>query len=402
VTGAALVLDVLLVVVLVAQGVTGWRQGMLVGVASLGGFALGLVGGGLVVVQLLGDERAGPLRLLAVLGGALVAGLVLQAVAVSGAWALRRRLDSGPVRVLDTVVGAVVAVVAAAAVLWVLSWGLRTAPLPVLGRTVTESRVVVALDSLAPVPVQQAADRFFARVSGEWFPRVFAGGRETIRAVDEPDDGVLATAGVQQAADSIVKVRGVATACGRPQEGSGFVVADGTVVTNAHVVAGMPEPGVQVAGTGRFLPGVVVGFDPRRDVAVLLVPDLAAAPLEVGDGAADGDAVAVAGFPNDGPYAVQAARIREQVTAVGDDIYGSPGVRREVYSLRASIQPGNSGGPVLSTEGEVIGVVFARSTTDATTGYALTARELEAALTEALPAGVEGGGPVDVGACAVG
>lgn len=401
-TGAGLVLDVLLVVVLVAQAITGWRQGMLVGLASLGGFAVGLIGGGLLVVQLLGDERAGPLRLLAVLGGALVAGLVIQAVAVAGAWALRHRLAGGPVRVLDTVVGMIVAVLAAATVVWVLSWGLRTAPLPVLGRTVTESRVIVALDSVAPVPVQQAADRFFARVSGEWFPRVFAGGRETIRAVEEPDAEVLAMPGILEAGESVVKVRGLATACGRPQEGSGFVVGPGTVVTNAHVVAGMPRPGVQVAGTGRFLPAEVVGFDSRRDVAVLVVPDLTAPPLAVGGAAADAQAVAVAGFPNDGPYVVQAARIREQVTAVGDDIYGSPGARREVYSLRATIQPGNSGGPVLSAEGEVVGVVFARSTTDTTTGYALTAAELEAALADVLPAGAVGAAPVDVGACAVG
>lgn len=401
-SGAGLVLDVLLVVVLVAQGITGWRQGMLVGVASLGGFAIGLVGGGLLVVELLGDERAGPLRLLAVLGGSLVAGLVLQAVGVAGAWALRRRLDSGPIRVLDTVVGMVLAVLAAATVVWVMSWGLRTAPLPVVGATVTESRVIIALDSLVPAPAQQAADRFFARVSGEWFPRVFAGGRETIRAVDEPDTGVLASAGVQDAAGSVVKVRGVATACGRPQEGSGFVVGPGTVVTNAHVVAGMPEPGVQLAGTGRFLPGDVIAFDSGRDVAVLFVRGLEAPALAVRDGAGDGEAVAVAGFPNDGPYVVQAGRIREQLTAVGDDIYGSPGARRDVYSLRATIEPGNSGGPVLSTDGEVLGVVFARSTTDSTTGYALTAAELEAALDAVPPAGAADAEPVDVGGCSLG
>jgi S1-C subfamily serine protease len=399
---ASLVVDVVLVVVLLAQAVTGWRQGLLVGVASLGGFALGLIGGGLLVVQLLGDERTGPLRLLAVLGGGLVAGLVLQAVGVAAAWALRRRVESRSVRVLDTAVGTVVAVLAAATVVWVLSWGVRTAPLPGLGQAVTDSRVVAALDAVAPLPVERAADRFFAQVSGEWFPRVFAGGQESIRPVDEPDAGILAEPAVQAAAASVVKVRGVATACDRPQEGSGFVLDDGTVVTNAHVVAGMPEPGVQVAGTGRFLPATVVAFDPRRDVAVLAVPDVAGPGLPLRAGARDEEPVAVAGFPGDGSYVVGAGRIREQVTAVGDDIYGVPGARRDVYSLRATIRPGNSGGPVLSAAGEVVGLVFARSTTDPTTGYALTVDELQDTLAAELPDGAAEAPPVDVGGCAVG
>ncbi|MGF1646390.1 MAG: MarP family serine protease [Kineosporiaceae bacterium] len=402
---AALVLDVVLVVVLVAQAVTGWRQGLLVGVASLGGFAVGLIGGGLLVVQILGDDRTGPLRLLVVLGGGLVAGLVLQALGVAAAWALHRRMESRSWKVIDTVVGTVAAVLAAATVVWVLSWGLRTAPLPGLGRTVTESRVVTALDAVAPLSVQRAADRFFAQVSGEWFPRVFAGGQESIRPVDEPDAGILAEPAVQAAAASVVKVRGVATACDRPQEGSGFVLDEGTVVTNAHVVAGMPEPGVQVAGTGRFLPATVVAFDPLRDVAVLAVPDIEGSglPLRDGAGGREGEAVAVAGFPDDGSYVVGAGRIREQITAVGDDIYGVPGARREVYSLRATVRPGNSGGPVLSAAGEVVGLVFARSTTDPTTGYALTVGELQDALSAELPAGAAADAPpVDVGGCAVG
>lgn len=395
---AGLVLDLLLVALLVTQAITGWRQGLIVGVASLVGFALGLVGGGLLVVRLLGEVGDGPVRLLGVLAGGLVAGVTLQALGVAGAWALRRRVGSRTVQALDTVVGMVIAVVSAAAVVWVLSWGVRTSPLPVIGATVNASRVVAFLDRVAPDGLQRDADQFFAQVSGEWLPRVFSEGREPIRAVEPPEGGVTTTAGVQAAAAGVVKVRGIAEACGRPQEGSGFVVAEGVVVTNAHVVAGMPEPGVQVGGEGRFLPARIVVFDPERDLAVLAVDDLDALSLTVGEDASAGDLVAVAGFPGDGPYEVVAGRVREQLTAVGADIYGDPGVRREVYSLYSTVRPGNSGGPVLAEDGSVVGVVFARSTTDSATGYALRVGEL----TDVLPGVTSDSPAVDPGPCAVG
>ena len=73
----------------------------------------------------------------------------------------------------------------------------------------------------------------------------------------------------------------------------------------------------------------------------------------------------VAGFPLNGPYVLSPGRVRDVVTAVGEDIYGRAEVTREVYSLRAEVRPGNSGGPVLDAAGTVVGVVFARSLDDA-------------------------------------
>ncbi len=392
------VLDALLLIILVAQAVAGWRQGLLVGIASLGGFALGLIVGATIIVRFVLPNSSGGNRLLLVLVGAVVAGVVVQAVAVAVAYRLRRGIGSRSVRVLDTAIGAVVGLVAAAAVVWVLTWGLRSAPLPVFNRVVDESRVVGVLDLLAPPAVQRSADRFFAQVSGEWFPRVFQAGGEQIRDVPAPDSSVAGAPGVVEAAASVVKIRGEAEACGRGQEGSGFVVEDGRVVTNAHVVAGMPAPQVQVGGVGDFLPASVVAFDSQRDLAVLDVPDLVAPALPVTVDAAAGDAVAVLGFPNDGDYDVQPGRVRDVLTAVGDDIYGNSGTARQVYSVFATVRPGNSGGPLVSVEGEVVGVVFARSVTDSSTGYALTTAELNPMLE--LAAGASA--PVDVGACSVG
>ncbi len=151
-----------------------------------------------------------------------------------------------------------------------------------------------------------------------------------------------------------MKIVGDAEACGRGQEGSGSVVGPQRVVTNAHVVAGVDAPTVQVSGVGERLPARVVLFDPQKDVAVLAVPNLTAPALPLASrDLQHGDDAVVAGFPKNGPFSAGAARVRNVLSAVGEDIYGKPGVTREVYSLYANVQQGNSGGPLLDTSGRI-------------------------------------------------
>jgi S1-C subfamily serine protease len=200
------------------------------------------------------------------------------------------------------------------------------------------------------------------------------------------------------AAPGIVKVTGVAGACSRGQEGTGWVVAPQRVVTNAHVVAGVSEPLVQVTGLGDRLQGEVVLFDAARDLAVIAVPDLEAVPLALGAELGPGEPAAVAGFPLDGAYQSSPARVRQVVDARGEDIYGRSGVVREVYSLFADVEPGNSGGPLLDPEGAVVGVIFAKSLDDEDTGYALTLAESQ----EVIDAAASSSSPVPTGSCTIG
>jgi S1-C subfamily serine protease len=167
-------------------------------------------------------------------------------------------------------------------------------------------------------------------------------------------------------------------------------------MTNAHVVAGSNRVRVLLVGRGAPLEATVVFLDPRTDVAVLAVKGLDAPALTFDATAVRGDDAVVAGFPQDGPLAAGPARIRSVLVAVGHDIYGEPGARREVYSLRASVREGNSGGPLLAPDGKVLGVVFAASVDNPQTGYALTAK----AVKPALAAGRTASAPVATGACA--
>ena len=201
-----------------------------------------------------------------------------------------------------------------------------------------------------------------------------------------------------RAATSIVKITGVAASCNRGQEGSGWVVAPERVVTNAHVVAGTSSDHVRIQGTGRSYDASVVVFDPQRDLAVLSVPGLPAPALTQGPNLKRSDSAIVAGFPLDGPYRLDPARVRDTLTATGADIYGNPGAVREVYSLFARVEPGNSGGPLLSVSGEVVGIVFAKSLDDDQTGYALTLDEARPVLEAAGSAF----SPVSTGGCAAG
>jgi S1-C subfamily serine protease len=165
-------------------------------------------------------------------------------------------------------------------------------------------------------------------------------------------------------------------------------------MTNAHVVAGVTSPRVGIPD-GDPLNAEVVLFDPDTDVAVLAVPGLDRAVLELDDSVRSGDDAAVVGYPNNGPLSVEPVRVRGEHALMGRDIYGEQPVTRDVVSLRGRVQPGNSGGPLISDEGAVYGMIFAASLTDPDTGYALSLAEISDAIEQAESAD----SPVDTGRC---
>jgi len=402
VTGG-LVLDIVLLLLLGSYAASGYRQGLLVSGLSLVGF----LGGGAVGMTVLPQRFAGwswatehPLASRGLLIGAVFFLAALgQAVAVHIARRMRRHMHARPAVTADAVLGAVAGLVAVGVLVWFVAGGLRGSSSTVVGRAIGESRVLTVIDQVVPPQTGALFAGFRQVLDRGGFPRVFEGlETEPIIAVDPPAATVVTGPAIVAATESVVKVTGLAQACGRGQEGSGWVVSQGRVVTNAHVVAGVREVTVRVKGTGPALRGQVVVFDPQRDLAVVAVPDLAAPALPLGPIVARGTDAVVAGFPLDGPLRLDPARIRQVLTATGQDIYGQPGVTREIYSLFTRVEPGNSGGPLLSTAGEVVGVVFAKSLDDDQTGYALTLAEAAPVLTRAPSARTE----VDTGACSLG
>ena len=289
--------------------------------------------------------------------------------------------------------------VASAVVVWFVGGALRN--VQAVSSAIGSSKVLQTIDAVMPQQASTLASRFRESVAASDFPSVFSGaGPEQITPVDPPDATAIPPAVAARVKAATVKITGDARSCSQSQEGSGAVVAPERVVTNAHVVAGVSRPVVQLGGQGRRYQAKVVLFDPQRDIAVLAVDGLPASarPLPLGGDLDRGSSAAFAGYPKNGPYALGAARVRSVLRASGDDIYGNAGAVRRVYSLYAKVQPGNSGGPVVDPEGNLVGVVFAKSLDDANTGYALTMAEARGDIDD----GVAASQAVPTGSCATG
>ncbi|KPI11955.1 Colicin V production protein [Actinobacteria bacterium OK074] len=397
------VLDILLLLAAVWFAVVGYRQGFVVGILSV----IGFLGGGLVAVYVLpvvwdaltDNAEVNTTAAVIAVVVVIICASVGQALTTHLGNKLRRYITWSPARALDATGGALVNVVAMLLVAWLIGSALAGTTLPTLGKEVRGSKVLLGVSRALP----SQADTWFADFSSvlaqNGFPQVFSPfSNEPITEVQPPDPALARSAVAQRAQQSIVKVVGTAQSCGKVLEGSGFVFGERRVMTNAHVVGGVDDPTVQIGGEGRKYAAKVVLYDWKRDIAVLDVPDLTAPALRftTSDAVSSSDAI-VAGFPENGAYDVQPARVRGRIAANGPDIYHRGTVRRDVYSLYATVRQGNSGGPLLTPEGEVYGVVFAKSLDDAQTGYALTADEVRLDITRGRTANQQ----VDSDSCAL-
>jgi S1-C subfamily serine protease len=396
-------LDIVLAFMLVSYAYIGYRHGFVVSVMSLTGFLAGGALGMWLLPELLRhwdavDSNVVSRTAVLILGVFAVASLG-QAIAVAIGNRMRSGLQDQPERVADSVLGAVATVLAISVLIWFLAGAVRGGAQTPLAKAIGTSRIVSTIDRFVPPQTARLFAGFQSVLDREGFPRVFEGVRaEPIAPIAPPNQALALGAGVARAGDSIVKITGEASSCNREQEGSGWVVAPERVVTNAHVVAGTTSERVRIQGVGRFYDARVVVFDPKRDLAVLSVPGLRAPASRQGPDLRRADGAVVAGFPLNGPYRLDSARVRDVLRATGEDIYGTPGVGRQVYSLYARVQPGNSGGPLLSASGDVVGIVFARSLDDDKTGYALTLDEARPILDIASSSSA----PVSTGECVAG
>lgn len=387
---AVLIVDIVLLALLIAALAAGFTRGL---VASIGAFA-GIVAGGaaaLWVAPFLGQLLTDPTWRAAAVFGVWLGLIALGAVVGGGigAW-LRRGVDRTPLRLLDRLLGGVAGVGVAALMVSLAAGGVVAAGIPGVSAAVASSRVVHTIDDLIPTPLQAALAQVRGSLTADGLPVV--GVLLAPRPAPTASPVPLGDASIQRATRSVVRISGVAYACGLSLTGSGFAVSADDVVTNAHVVAGVRAPVVQLPG-GTAHEGRIVYFDPHHDLAVVQVPGLNAAPLSLSAPLGAGASAVVAGYPYGGPLTAGDARVLSAGTVRVPDIYGTDPSPRPVYALAADVRPGNSGGPLLTARGTVAGVVFARVEGQADRGYAIADAALTpvvarlGSLTAAVPSG---------------
>ena len=378
-------LDWIIVAFTALMAFWGYARGLIVGALSLAGFAGGALLGSRLGPLLLAEGSSSPYAPLAALIGALAFGAVLAAGLELLGFRLSHRLGSR-LGVLDGVGGAALVGCLGLGLVWIGgAVALHTPGASDLREPIQRSAILQELNERLPPsgPILQALARF------DPFPQIEGPAPD----VAPPTAAIARDPDVERAGGSVVKVLG--TACGLGVQGSGWIAADGVVVTNAHVVAGQDDTTVQVRGEGPSLDAQAIWFDSRNDLAILRVPGVSGvAALRLDVGAEEGTSAAILGFPENGPYDVEAGRLGQTSTVVSQDAYGRGPVRRTITALRGLVRSGNSGGPMVDAAGRVVTTIFAASVSaGGRSGFGVPDSIVREALGRA-------SGPVNTGPCA--
>ena len=381
-------LDWLILAFALAMGFWGYQQGLIVGLLSLGGFAIGAFLGSRLGPALLPDGSHSPYAPATALAGALLIGGIV-AVSLEGiALAVRRRL-LGPagrrrgLTIAESTGGAVLLVALALGLAWLFGAVALNAPGTKNLRTaVQRSAILRALNNA--FPPSSSLINALNRID----PRLAVQGPSP--DVAPPDSKIAKDPDVRAAGNSVVRVLG--TACGLGVEGSGWIAAPGLVVTNAHVVAGESDTTVTPQGSSASLDATPVHYDPTNDLSLLHVNGLGGPPLSLAPEVRSGTPGAVLGYPENGPFTIAPARVGNTGPVLTEDSYGRGPITRELTALRGEVRSGNSGGPLVDGAGNVMGTVFAATTQGKPGGYTVPNDAVAKALSDST-------GEVSTGPC---
>ncbi|MGH3939598.1 MAG: MarP family serine protease [Pseudonocardiaceae bacterium] len=389
--------DLLVLTLALFAGISGARQGMLTAAASFVGVLAGAVIGVRIAPSLVEQVESSAVR---VAFGVTIVILLVALGETVGVWLGRvipARFEGEGLRQVDSVLGAVVQGIAALVVAWLVALPLGSSAYPGLTAGVRDSRVLGVVNTFMPETLRQLPNELARLLNVSGFPNLLAPFFSTpVAPVGPVDPALRDSATVRNAQPSVLKVRGRAPSCSRALEGTSFVVAPERVLTNAHVVAGTTQ--VSVEAENGLLEARVVSYDPATDAAVLAVPGLDAPILSLASQpAASGQNALVLGYPLDGEYTPEAARVRAKINLRGPNIYSTRTVVRDVYTVRAKVLSGNSGGPLLDESGQILGMVFGAAVDNEETGFALTNAEISDDIAAAPGLSQQ----VDTGACAI-
>ncbi len=374
-----MLLDILVFILALSAIYRGWNSGFIRQLFGTGGFFGGLLAGGWLLPHIVKLAQTSQIRaaitITTVIGSALIGLTIGEILGIN----LKRRLRVKPINYIDNGLGSVLGILSILLSVWLMASAAGGLPAGNIATEIRSSKVIAGLNRVLP-PAPNVISSLGHLIAPNGFPDVFIGNEPIPRGnINLPALGDLATA-VNKDKDSVVRIKG--QGCGGVVAGSGFVVGTDLVATNAHVVAGIRMPYVQDANGSHA--AKVISFDPDLDFAVLRVSGLAGHSLPIVTAKVpSGTPTAVLGYPGGGDFKADPAAILDQIRASGRNIYGHGNTLRDIYEIKADVVPGNSGGPLVAKDGSVIGVVFAESTTYNHVGYALTASQITAEISQA-------------------
>ena len=369
-------LDIAVVAVALIAAISGWRSGALGSLMSFVGVILGAIAGVMLAPHVISHVDSPRGKLFAALFLILALVVIGEVAGVVLGRAVRGSIRSSPVRFVDSMIGVGLQLVVVVVAAWLLGSPLTSSGQAGLASAVRGSTVISEVDKYVPEWLRTVPKRMSALLSTSGLPAALEPiGPTPAQNVDAPDASLAESLVVARARPSVVKIRGVATACQKVLEGTGFVIAPNRVMSNAHVVAGADS--VTIEAEGKKYDATVISYDPDADISILDVPNLPQEPLVFADQPAKtGTDAVVLGYPGGGEFVATPARVREIIELSGPDIYKSTTVNREVYTIRGVVRQGNSGGPMINRAGQVIGVVFGAAVDDNDTGFVMTTNEV--------------------------
>ncbi|HEY4963286.1 MAG TPA: MarP family serine protease [Candidatus Saccharimonadales bacterium] len=374
-----LILDLIIVVLALTAIFRGFEIGSLRQLFSTVGFFTGLFIGASIQPKVINLAHTTFTRTLITLATTLGLAFVFLLIGEFIGIYLKNKLHLKKLNTVDNLFGSVISVITIFFSIWLCAAIIGSLSVPLFQTAVDQSAIIGLLDKHLPGAPNIVSD-LGSLIDPNGFPQVFIGNEPApTNSINLPSLGSMQAA-VNQDAGSVVKVQGLG--CGGIVEGSGFIVGSNLVATNAHVVAGIKQPYVYDAnGTHSAR---AIWFDPNLDFAILEVSNLANQPLVIDSSiAAQGTPGVVIGYPGGGGLSATPAAVLNEFNAVGRNIYSNGTTTRSVYELKANVIPGNSGGPLIEKNGDVLGIVFAQSTSYKQVGYALTANQIKPAISHA-------------------
>jgi S1-C subfamily serine protease len=378
-------LDIFIAAAFLVFGWIGFRRGILRTVLSIIGLVVGGAAGAIAtpsIQSLISSSTFGFKPTIGLTTIILGASLGMFLFGVLGSFLRVVLLPFPFMKTIDSLIGFVLAIVAVASISSTLSSAAQVIPNKTVNNLFENSQLISQIDQYLPDRFKNAAQKIQNVITNSPLPGVFRSMVESRIIPSQLEEEIEIPDLVANSIASTVRIDGIAESCSAAMVGTGFIIANERVITNAHVVAGVQDPVITLSNSQTQLGGKVIAIDRKKDIAIIFVPGLTGEKLTFIGPVTPNEVGFVVGYPNGGSLRTNAVSVSAEFESLGTDIDGNGEARRAVIVFGGDVKPGNSGGPLLNDQGQVLGVVFAADEQNKNTGYALAPGEVAKLISE--------------------